>query len=178
VIDFKLTSDDWAGPFGFVLLRLHEARHDGEAAYFIQTDASDEAFAKERELVYVPKIAPMATEDMSGEIFLIDDQPAVVSSIPGRRLHAGVARAPRELEGRSARARLRRRGARGRQGRRPDHPGHGDRARRTCARARPARPPPATSARSPAGRACRTAGPRSYSSRRPAGRCIVSVTPR
>jgi len=84
VIDFKLTSDDWAGPFGFVLLRLHEARHDGEAAYFIQTDASDEAFAKERELVYVPKIAPMATEDMSGEIFLIDDQPAVVSSIPGR----------------------------------------------------------------------------------------------
>jgi hypothetical protein len=87
VIDFKLTSDDWAGPFGFVLLRLDEARFDGKAAYFIQTDASDEAFAKERELVYVPKIAPMATEDMSGEIFLIDDQPAVASSIPGRDDH-------------------------------------------------------------------------------------------
>ncbi len=32
----------------------------------------------------MPTIAPMATEDMSGEIFLIDDQPAVVSSILGR----------------------------------------------------------------------------------------------
>ncbi len=84
VVDFALTSEDWEGAFGFVALRMHEARHDGKAAYFIQTDTSDAAFAGERKLVHVPKIAGMATEDMSGEIFLIDDQPAVLSSIPGR----------------------------------------------------------------------------------------------
>jgi len=85
VVDFKLSSDEWEGAFGFVTLRLHAARFDGRDAFFIQTDTSDAAFARERKLVHAPKIAPMADSKLSGEIFLIDDQPAVVSSQPGRK---------------------------------------------------------------------------------------------
>ncbi len=85
VVDFKLSSDDWEGAFGFVTLRLHAARFDGRDVYFIQTDTSDAGFASERKLVHAPKIAPMADAKLSGEIFLIDNQPAVVSSQPGSK---------------------------------------------------------------------------------------------
>jgi len=85
VVDFALSSDDWEGAFGFVTLRLHAARFDGHDAFFIQTDTSDAAFARERKLVHAPRIAPMGNSKLSGEIFLIDDQPAVVSSQPGRK---------------------------------------------------------------------------------------------
>jgi hypothetical protein len=85
VVDFKLSSDEWEGAFGFVTLRLHAARFDGRDVYFIQTDTSDAAFARERKLVHAPKIASVVDAKVSGEIFLIGDQPAVVSSQPGRK---------------------------------------------------------------------------------------------
>lgn len=85
VMDFALKSDEWEGAFGFVVLRLHTARFDGKDVFFIQTDTSDAAFASERKLVHAPKIAPMADPKLSGELFLIDDQPAVVSSQPGSK---------------------------------------------------------------------------------------------
>jgi hypothetical protein len=85
VLDFSLRSGEWAGAFGFVKLRLHRAIHDGEAVYFIQTDTSDPEFARERQLVHAPKIAPLAEGGLTGDLYLPEgDQPAVVSSEPGR----------------------------------------------------------------------------------------------
>jgi hypothetical protein len=86
VLDFSLRSGEWAGAFGFVKLRLHRAVHDGAPVYFIQTDTSDQEFARERRLVHAPKIAPLAEAGLTGDLYLIDgDQPTVVSSEPGRR---------------------------------------------------------------------------------------------
>jgi hypothetical protein len=86
VLDFSLRSGEWAGAFGFVSLRLHRAVHDGARIYFIQTDTSDLGFAREQRLVHAPKIAPLAEAGLTGDLYLLDgDQPAVVSSEPGRR---------------------------------------------------------------------------------------------
>lgn len=85
VVDFELSSREWEGVFGFVTLRLHAARFDGRDVFFIQTDTSDASFARERKLVHAPKLTPMAEAKLSGEMFLIEGQPAVVSSRPGRK---------------------------------------------------------------------------------------------
>ncbi len=42
----------WNG--GSVTLRLHEGRLDGEPIYYVRTDASDQAFAEQQGLVWVP----------------------------------------------------------------------------------------------------------------------------
>jgi hypothetical protein len=87
VLDFDLTSQDWQGAFGWVRLRLHPAAIDGEEAWYIRTDASDESYARAEELVYVPKIASLAGVG-AGEAFVFtngaDGQPTVLSSEPGR----------------------------------------------------------------------------------------------
>jgi hypothetical protein len=86
VLDFSLRSGEWAGAFGFVKLRLHRAVYEGAPVYFIQTDASDEEFARERRLVHAPKIAPLAQAGLTGDLYLPEgDQSAVVSAEPGRR---------------------------------------------------------------------------------------------
>jgi hypothetical protein len=86
VLDFSLRSGEWAGAFGFVKLRLHRAFHDGSSVYFVQTDTSDADFAREQRLVHAPKIAPLAGAGLTGDLYLLDgDEPAVVSSEPGRR---------------------------------------------------------------------------------------------
>jgi hypothetical protein len=84
VLDFALRSDEWEGAFGFVTMRLHQGVVDGEDAWFIRTDSSDERFARSENLVFAPRIAPLATHELSGELFLFDDGPAVLSSSPGR----------------------------------------------------------------------------------------------
>jgi hypothetical protein len=48
VVDLALRSDEWEGAFGFVVLRMHAARFRGQPPYFVQTDASDAGFARER----------------------------------------------------------------------------------------------------------------------------------
>ena len=53
VVEFELRGPyEWNG--GSVTMRLHEGRLDGEPIYFVRTDSSDEAFAKEEGLVFVP----------------------------------------------------------------------------------------------------------------------------
>ena len=87
VLDHALTSSDWQGAFGWVRLRLHPASIDGEEAWYIRTDASDEAYARGEGLVFVPKIAGLAGAG-AGEAYVFangaDDQPTVLSSEPGR----------------------------------------------------------------------------------------------
>jgi hypothetical protein len=87
VLDFALTSQDWRGAFGWVRLRLHPAVIGGEEAWFIRTDASDEAYARAEGLVFVPRIASLAGVG-AGEAFVFtngaDDQPTILSSEPGR----------------------------------------------------------------------------------------------
>lgn len=88
ILDFKLVSDDWEGPFGFVKFRLHRGLVDGKQVFFIRTDASDEAFAMGEKLVFVPRLAPLATEALSGAAYVFTegaaDQSAVLSTEPGR----------------------------------------------------------------------------------------------
>ncbi|HEX6230334.1 MAG TPA: hypothetical protein VF029_01310, partial [Actinomycetota bacterium] len=87
VLDFALTSSDWQGAFGWVRLRLHPAVVDGGEAWFIRTDASDETYARDEGLVYVPKIAGLSVAGAAGEAYLFangaDGQPAVLSGEPG-----------------------------------------------------------------------------------------------
>jgi len=87
VLDFALTSDDWAGAFGWVTFRLHEAIAEGEPAYFIRTDASDQDYAEREQLVYVPKIAGLAASGLTGDAWIVrgTDASVVLSSVPGRK---------------------------------------------------------------------------------------------
>jgi hypothetical protein len=88
VVDFSLTSDDWAGPFGFVTFQVRRGAVDGNDVYFVRTDASDEAFATDEQLVFVPKIGSLVGDDLSGAMYVVDgagdDQPVVLSTEPGR----------------------------------------------------------------------------------------------
>lgn len=88
VLDHALTSSDWQGAFGWVRLRLHPAVVDGEEAWYVRTDASDESYARAEGLVFVPKIASLAGAGAAGEAFVFingaDGQPTVLSSEPGR----------------------------------------------------------------------------------------------
>src|SRR5918994_7173797 len=86
VLDHALTSSDWQGEFGGVRLRLHPAVVEGEEAWYVRTDASDEAFAGREGLVFVPMIAGLAAAGSVGDAYLFpngaEDQPAVLSSAP------------------------------------------------------------------------------------------------
>jgi hypothetical protein len=84
VLDHALRSDEWEGAFGFVSLRLHSGLVDGDEVWFIRTDASEELFAESEGMVFAPKLAQLRGEALSGELFLVDDRPAVLSSQPGR----------------------------------------------------------------------------------------------
>jgi hypothetical protein len=88
VLDHALTSSDWQGAFGWVRFRLHPAVVDGAEAWYVRTDASDEAYAGREGLVFVPKIAGLAAAGSAGDAYLFingaDDQPTVLSSEPGR----------------------------------------------------------------------------------------------
>lgn len=87
VVEFSLESQGWEGAFGSVTLRLHRGVMDGEEVLFIRTDASDETFASEHKLVFAPKIGRLLEGGDTGTLVLVegvDDQPAVLSSHPGR----------------------------------------------------------------------------------------------
>lgn len=84
VLDFALTSDQWPGEFGWVAMRLHEARYQGEPVYFIRTDASDEQFARENDLLWVPLLVGAKGKFIANRMYIFDDdRPAVIRSIPG-----------------------------------------------------------------------------------------------
>lgn len=88
VVDFALTSDEWPGAFGFVTMRIRAGAFDGNDVYFVRTDASEEDFAVAEELVYVPKLATLTGDGLSGAAYVVEggaaDQPVVFSSEPGR----------------------------------------------------------------------------------------------
>jgi len=89
VVEFELRGPyKWNG--GSVTLRLHEGRLDGEPIYFVRTDSSDETFANDEGLVFVP-ILTLASQKEGGvgRIFLFGDDAAegqvpVLSTGPGR----------------------------------------------------------------------------------------------
>ncbi len=109
VVDFALRSNNWKGTFGFVTLRLHRGIFDGNEVFFIRTDASDAAFARQEKLVFVPLLAPLTAAGLTGSAYFVSagtpKQAAVLSTEPGRhdytpawRIHRVTwKRAPRTL---------------------------------------------------------------------------------
>ena len=88
VVDFALQSDEWAGPFGFVTMAIRPGVVDGADVWYVRTDASDRSYAEEEELVFVPRLAPLSGEGLSGAAYVFDDgseeQPTIFSTEPGR----------------------------------------------------------------------------------------------
>jgi hypothetical protein len=90
VVDFTLEPEDrWPAPVGSVTLRMHPGFFDGEDAWFIRTDASDQAFAEEHGLVHVPLLKnALEAEGSYADIYLFsegaEDQRPVVSTVPGQ----------------------------------------------------------------------------------------------
>ncbi|MEX2229973.1 MAG: hypothetical protein WEB13_10095, partial [Dehalococcoidia bacterium] len=89
VLEHALSSDEWSGEFGFVQFRLHPAFVEGDDAYFIRTDTSDEDFARSEQLVFVPKLAKALDAGVGfGDLYLVEggvtEQRAVLSSAPHR----------------------------------------------------------------------------------------------
>jgi len=90
VVEFTLTPEGrWPGPFSSVTLRLHAGFFDGEDAWFIRTDASDQAFAEAEGLVYVPLLRnALRAEGSFADLYRVaegvEGQRPVLSTVPGR----------------------------------------------------------------------------------------------
>lgn len=88
VVEFTLTPDDrWDGPFSSVTLQLHPGWFDGGDAWFIRTDASDQAFAEAEDLVHVPLLRNALNAEGSYATFYrfaesADGQRPVLSTVP------------------------------------------------------------------------------------------------
>lgn len=84
VLEYSLTPQGWAGPYGSVTFRLHAAHHNGETIYHIRTDASDPQFAEEIGLVYVPLLnVAQAIDNVNKYYVLSGERLPVVAMIPG-----------------------------------------------------------------------------------------------
>ncbi|MGH9151471.1 MAG: DUF7482 domain-containing protein [Acidimicrobiales bacterium] len=73
VVEFSLTPDGWEGAFGFVTMKLHRGAVDGNDVHYVRTDASDRDFASAERLVFVPKLAGLAAEGLSGAAQVLED---------------------------------------------------------------------------------------------------------
>jgi hypothetical protein len=89
VVDFELRGPfEWNG--GSVTMRLHEGRLDGDPIHFVRTDTSDEAFANQEGLVFVPVLKLASQKEGGvGRIFLFgadaaEGQLPVLSTGPGK----------------------------------------------------------------------------------------------
>ena len=88
VLEFELRGPyTWNG--GSVTMRLHEGRLDGQPIYYVRTDSSDQAFAKQEGLVFVPLLSvALKQKGAVGRLFLFDrgttGQTNVLSTGPGR----------------------------------------------------------------------------------------------
>ncbi len=83
VVDYTLSSDEWAGAFGSVTFKAQRGYFDGEDIYFIRTDSSDESFATRNKLVHVPLLAAAAGRDIAATYYdLGDNNRPVLSSAP------------------------------------------------------------------------------------------------
>lgn len=88
VMDYVLSSPEWPGDFGFVVLQLHEAFYNGDMVYHIRTDASDAAYAQEIGLVHVPLLnAALSREEATSPLYMVengvDEQRSVFATVPG-----------------------------------------------------------------------------------------------
>lgn len=85
VLDFQLNSEDWPGNFGWVEFRLHEAVHEGQPVHYIRTDASDETFARENGLVWMPLLVAGKEAEFENKLYMFEDgRPPVMRSVPGQ----------------------------------------------------------------------------------------------
>ncbi len=90
VVDFTLEPEGrWPAPVGSVTLQMHSGFFDGGDAWFIRTDASDQAFAEEHGLVFVPLLQnALKAEGSYADIYLFaqgaEGQRPVVSTVPGQ----------------------------------------------------------------------------------------------
>ncbi len=83
VLDFALETDEWSGQYGWVKFRLNEGRHNGEPIYFIRTDASEQVYASENGLVFVPLLNQGRDIAKPLYVFPDEDLPPVLGSAPG-----------------------------------------------------------------------------------------------
>jgi len=87
VVDFQLHGGyQWNG--GSVTFKLHEGWVDGLPVHFIRTDTSDQGFAEQEGLVFVPLLAAAKSKDGAvGRLFLFEGgaegQMPVLSTAPG-----------------------------------------------------------------------------------------------
>lgn len=82
VLDYTLSSNDWAGDFGSVTFRLHEGLVNGESIYYIRTDASDANYAQAEGMVFVPLLNNGGS--FANNLFVMPDgAPSVLQYGPG-----------------------------------------------------------------------------------------------
>ncbi|MCY7418493.1 MAG: twin-arginine translocation signal domain-containing protein [Chloroflexi bacterium] len=87
VVDFQLHAGyQWNG--GSVTFKLHEGWVDGLPVHFIRTDTSDQSFAEQEGLVFVPLLAAAKSKEGAlGRLFLFEGgaegQMPVLSTAPG-----------------------------------------------------------------------------------------------
>lgn len=90
VLDYKLEPEGrWKGPFGSVTLKLNKGFYDGQEVWFIRTDASDQAFAREQGLVFVPLLTnALQAPGSFASLYLFSQgtssQGPVITTVPGR----------------------------------------------------------------------------------------------
>lgn len=90
VVEYQLEADErWDGPFGSVTFTMHRGHVDGEDVYYIRTDASDQAFAEQEGLVFVPLLenalqAAGSFANLYSFAQGTDEQGAVMTTTPGR----------------------------------------------------------------------------------------------
>lgn len=83
VLDYVLDSSEWAGQYGSVTFRLHEARVNGQPIYYIRTDASDPGYAEQEGLVYVPLLNVANGSGIPNRLYVFaDDRPPVMQYSP------------------------------------------------------------------------------------------------
>jgi len=102
VKDYVLESDEWAGGYGSVTFAMHEGAYNGESVYYIRTDASDQAFADEVGLVFVPLLnaaAGMEEGEVNTFYLFDDDRPMVVAKIPGDENYTSLGKVMRVAGG-------------------------------------------------------------------------------
>jgi hypothetical protein len=86
VLRYELTSEDWPGEFGSVTFRIHEALFEGQSVYYFCTDASDETYAREHQLVWAPLLLGARGEWIANRMYIFEDnRPPIIRSIPGQQ---------------------------------------------------------------------------------------------
>lgn len=87
VTSFALDRQGWEGDYGQVTFRLHEALYNGESAYYVRTDASNQEFAAETGLVFVPLLnGALSAENGTANLYTFEsahaEQLPVISTVP------------------------------------------------------------------------------------------------